>query len=136
MKKEAGYVEVEHTGDRAIRVWAQDVEGLLYQAAMGMYALMDITPSCQHEIVRALQVHFTDRENLLVTFLSDLLALLESEWFVLSSWTVRFTAPYADLSLQGCRVDAPRVTIKAVTYHDLMIHETEFGLEAVVVFDV
>jgi hypothetical protein len=41
MTKQAGFEEVSHTADWALRVWSPDFVGLLEQAARGMNFLTD-----------------------------------------------------------------------------------------------
>lgn len=131
-----GFHEIAHTADWALRVWAPDLSGLLVEAACGMTALMDIEFNGTQLVQRSIELFAEDAESLLVAFLSELLFIGESEGIGFSQ---------AQLSIHGCQLNGELVLqqiksqskeIKAVTYHNLAIHETENGLETVIVFDV
>lgn len=136
MISKAGYEEVEHTADRAVRIWAPDLAALLHQAALGMYALMGIVPQNRGETRKVLVIPFTDEEILLVEFLSELLAWLESGRMAVSAFTAEKQDDQMVFHLMGRHVAGARVAVKAVTYHDLRVIKNEDGLEATVVFDV
>jgi SHS2 domain-containing protein len=136
MISKAGYEEVNHTADRAIRVWGSDLPELLTQAAIGMYALMGIKPDNRCGIERHMVLNVPDDEILVVSFLSELLSCLESERLVFSRIFASIEAGRADIQLAGCRKRSARVSIKAVTYHDLQVLKTGEGYEATIVFDV
>ncbi len=68
-----GYQERSHTADWALDVWAPDMPGLLWQAARGMYALMQATTRAEEAEIYRFETSAPDRETLLVTFLSELL---------------------------------------------------------------
>ena len=68
----AGFEEVDHTADVALRIWGPDLEALLRQAALGAARLMcDSMPGGP-----TVRKHFTieafDRESLLVEWLEEL----------------------------------------------------------------
>jgi len=77
MISKAGYEEIEHTADRAVRVWGPDMAAFLHQAALGMYFLMGIDPGSDGEETKEVAIAFADDEILLVEFLSELLSWLD-----------------------------------------------------------
>lgn len=134
---EAGYEEIEHTADWAIRVWAPDLRALFETAARGMVSLLRAeggNAPFQQEIAisRAL-----DDETLLVDWLTELVYLIEDD-------NVHFT----NIKVQSVTKDGLRATItgsmaarydkhiKAVTYYDLAIRERKDGYETTITFDV
>jgi SHS2 domain-containing protein len=134
--KEAGYEELEHTADWALRVWALDLAGLLEQAARGMLELCGVSISKNEPVVRRLEITGLDRESLLVSFLGELLHILSEEKIAFDKFDLRVGDTKISAELKGGLVDDQREEIKAVTYHNLSIHETEHGLETEIVFDV
>jgi SHS2 domain-containing protein len=70
---QAGFREIEHMADWELQAWGPDLITLFEQAARGMYILCGarwlagVTKRCAFEIKAA------DNENLLVSFLSELL---------------------------------------------------------------
>jgi SHS2 domain-containing protein len=132
------YEIVNHTADWAIRVYGVDMADLLSNAAKGMsYLLIDDLSSVPSNVQRQIEMESIDAESLLVDWLSELAYWAESELLVFTS----FSFAHADetqlkATLTGGEVPALTKHIKAVTYNDLDIVETESGLVATVVFDV
>ncbi len=131
-----GRREVEHTADWELEVWAPDLAGLLAEAAHGMYELMGIEVSDEERCHRRLEFEAEDREQLLVSFLEELLHLaeLEDQAFDVSLLEVDGTRLLA--RLEGGSIVARTKEIKAVTFHRLRITETGRGLSTSIIFDV
>lgn len=134
--KAFGFIEIEHTADWALKVWAPDVSALFAQAAQGMYWLMETTLQPEPRLTRTVRLEGADAESLLVSFLSELLYLGESQGlgfdlFDLSVDDTRLTA-----QLQGAPIAEQKKEIKAVTYHNLAIQHTPRGVRTTIVFDV
>ena len=68
-----GYEEVEHTADIALRVWGEDYQDLLRQAADGLYALMGIVPRLNSHVDQRFVIPEWTPETILVDFLTELL---------------------------------------------------------------
>lgn len=138
----AGYREIEHTADWELEVWAQDLPGLLEQAARGMQHLagMRLQDTPAHRI--ELQLTATDAESLLVSFLSELLYSSEQHQLGFSAFDLQVSQLTDDTgldlhaSLQGQPLLALDKEIKAVTYHRLEVQRTPAGLCTRIVFDV
>lgn len=132
---ETGYQEITHTADIALRCWARDLEGLFQQAARGMFDLMGVN-SIDGGEHRCISVSAPDSEGLLVAFLTELLYLLESESIALADASIRIVE--GALRAEGTFRKVQEVTreIKAVTYHNLVIHSTKQGFTVTIVFDV
>ena len=132
------YEIVDHTADWAIRVYGLDMADLLSNAAEGMSSLivddLSIVPS---NVQRQVDLESIDAESLLVDWLGELAYWAESEMLVFTSYTFAFADDtQLKATVSGGEVPALTKHIKAVTYHDLKIIETESGLVATVVFDV
>jgi SHS2 domain-containing protein len=131
-----GYQEQPHTADWALTVWAPDMIDLLRQAARGMYALMHARLLDEPRDTYRFEIAAPDRETLLVTFLAELLYFTQRDdvgfdWFDLAQEGERLIA-----EVSGAPLESIAKEIKAVTYHNLAVRETERGLEAAIVFDV
>lgn len=134
----AGFEEVDHTADVALRLWAPDFETLLVQAARGSALIMaGKLPFGPFPVRKHLALEAFDRESLLVAFLGELTYSAEADREIFSIFEFdRVTDRKLVAVAQGVRIPVLKTVIKAVTYHDLEIVETERGLEATVVFDV
>lgn len=128
----------EHTADWAIRVRGRDLRHLLLSAAWGMNSLLvsDLN-AVPLNVERTVAVEAFDRESLLVEWLGDLAYLTEMEGLVFREFEFEtVTTETLRATVRGGHAPELHKHIKAVTYHDLQIKETEAGLEATVVFDV
>jgi len=130
------FEEVEHVADAALKVYGRDWGELLVNAAHGMFSLMadcqDTQASTQHEI----SLRATDREILLVDWLSELLYLHEMENVVYTSFEIVQASPCAlQAIVKGTDRWKPQTAVKAVTFNDLHIKRTPQGYTATVVFD-
>ena len=138
----AGYREIEHTADWELEVWAQDLPGLLEQAARGMQHLAGLR--LQEVPARLLELQLTaaDAESLLVTFLGELLYSIEQHQLGFSAFDLQVSQlpDQAGLELHASLHVQPLLAldkeIKAVTYHRLQVQRTPAGLCTRIVFDV
>jgi SHS2 domain-containing protein len=136
--RESGFEEIEHTADWSLRIWGRDLAELLANAALGMSSLIvsDLA-SLPTDVERQLAVDSIDAESLLVDWLSELAYWAEMEGLVFKEFELQeVSSTHLEAVSRGGQ--APELTkhIKAVTYHNLDIVETENGLETTVVFDV
>jgi SHS2 domain-containing protein len=134
----AAFEEVEHTADRALKIYGSDLRQLLVNAAHGMNSLMLKAPAAASTAVeKKVSLEASDAEGLLVEWLSELAFWAETELLVFSGFELHEVCPTRlEATLYGSRVDQLEKHIKAVTYHNLEIVRTAAGLSAVVVFDV
>ncbi len=106
-------------------------------AASAMMAACGARPEKGPMAERQLELRAEDREGLLVVWLEEILFSIETRRRVpvrievLVTPQLNLVAQWTDAPLGG--VEKP---IKAVTYNDLTVLETEGGLETTVVFDV
>ena len=139
-RSEAGFREHEHTADWELEVWAPTLPALFEQAARGMYALSGIVLKPFPRKVRQMKLAAVDPESLLVGFLQELLYLEETAGLGFDQFDIRIRDLDLDAILTGAPILAISKEIKAVTYHNLKIGESERGsdsaLEVRIVFDV
>jgi len=117
---------MEHTADWELEVWGPDMPALIAEAARGMYGLMEVKTS---EDSRC-------HEQLLVSFLGELLFLAEAESLAFDGFLLKVDGTSLVARLEGGSIMSRSKEIKAVTYHRLEISETERGLETSIIFDV
>ena len=131
------FEEISHTADWSLRVWADDLAGLLTESARGMYALANAEPVEGPRVNRTLSLDAVDAESLLVSFLEELLYLAESESLIFDSFNNMNIEGYTlKVEIEGSALASIEKEIKAVTFHNLQIRETKRGLEVEIVFDV
>ncbi|HIE57650.1 MAG TPA: archease [Anaerolineales bacterium] len=132
----SGYQEIEHTADWELFIWAADLPALLETAARGMYALLQTSLEPGPKETRDFEIPFTDRETLLVDFLSELLFWGEEDGLAFNTFVFDFDGSSLQVRASGAPIRSQSKEIKAVTYHRLQIRETSRGLETNIVFDV
>lgn len=132
----AGYQEIDHTADMELHVWASDENGLLVQSARGMYALSQTILAGTPRVVREFEIHYLDRESLIVDFLSELLFYGEDEELGFDTFQIALDQGICTCRAIGAPIANHGKEIKAVTYHGMEVSETADGLEVSIVFDV
>ena len=131
------FEEIEHTADWAYKVRGSNLKELFIQAAKGLYFLvgMELTPGVKS--TKSIEVQAIDRESLLVAWLNELLYFHECENLGFDQIEIQHLD---DTSLKakvtGANTQQWLKDIKAVTYHNLAIHQTATELEVTLVLDV
>jgi SHS2 domain-containing protein len=133
---ESGFLELAHTADWALQVWAPDLTRLLYEAARGMYVLMEIQLEQEQSIDIPIELEADDGESLLVAFLSELLYLGEEQGLAFDHFDLDVQDYRLSGLLHGRLINSQLKEIKAVTYHELEIIDQVGRLLVTVVFDV
>ena len=133
-----GFEEVEHTADKALRIFGTNLTELFLSGAAGLTQLMAAEVSeISTEIEKSIELEAIDAESLLVEWLSELAYWAESEMLVFKEFRIKkATATHLQAKLFGGKTSMLEKHIKAVTYHNLKIIRTSKGLEATIVFDV
>ncbi len=146
------FSEVEHTADRALKVWGRKLPDLFVGAARGMYSLMADLDGLVATNWQEIRLEAWDWETLLVKWLNELLYLTEVEGVLFVDCCVESlsgstnslvdTSPLgtAGVSLVaragGTSVPLIKAHIKAATFHDLVLACDEKGWSTVITFDV
>jgi SHS2 domain-containing protein len=135
------YTTFNHTADLGIEVSGKDEKELFSNAA---FAVFDITADL-HD-VNAIKVHRfavegSGREDLLVNYLREVLYMFSGHGLLLKDFSIlEIDGRHLVAEVRGEPFDSARhsikTEIKAVTYHEAEIRETEKGLKARLIFDV
>jgi len=132
--------EIDHTADWAIRVRGRDLRELFVNAAQGMFGLMadlEVVRQVSPSVERHIELDEFDAETLLVAWLSELLWFNEESQVVLDRFEIEALTPtHLRATAWGGIVSGQWKHIKAVTFHELEIIQTDAGYEVSLVFDV
>ena len=136
--KTMNFEEIEHTADKALRIFGVKLQELFISAAQGMTGLMVADASeVSTEVEKFVELEAIDAESLLVEWLSELAFWAETEMLVFTQFEIKnLTATHLQASIFGGKVSELEKHIKAVTYHNLKIIKTPQGMETTIVFDV
>jgi len=136
VEEQMGFEEIPHTADWSIRVWAEDITGLLVESARGMYWLAGTELAGEPRVTITFEAEEPDSESLLVAFLSELVYYAEQENLGFDDFDIQINDGRLKAELGGAPLKSLSKVIKAVTWHNLEIKKTARGLEVEIVFDV
>jgi SHS2 domain-containing protein len=131
-----GFEELPHTADCALRVWAPDLTSLFGEAALGFNFISGARLASDARVTRRISLSAADAESLLVTFLTELLYIQEQETLGFDRFYLQVSNTEMSGKLDGARLISLSRTIKAVTFHNLVIRRTPCGNEVEIVLDV
>lgn len=131
-----GFEEIPHTADWSLRVWADDLPGLLAESARGMNWLSNMKLAEGPRETRTYETEGPDGESLLVAFLTELVYYAEQENLGFDDFDIQIKDGRLKVEMGGAPLKSLSKAIKAVTWHNLKIIETAKGLEVEIVFDV
>ena len=131
-----GFEEISHTADWSVRVWAPDLPSLFAESARAMKALARTVTAQGPYVKRAFESEGADAESLLVAFLSELIYYQEQENLAFETFELEVKSSELKVEMEGGQIISTDKAIKAVTYHNLKIEETQRGFETTIVFDV
>lgn len=134
------YESIDHTADTGIIAYGATLEELFENAAFGMFDLTFQLGSVAGDVDRSIIAAGDDREELLVGWLSQLLAIADAEGLAFRAFSVdRLEEGGVQGVAHGGSSDGLELRgppVKAVTYHDLAVVDVPEGHWARVVFDV
>jgi len=141
MQKKAGYRRIDHTADVGIVVFGPSEKALFETAAKALSALLAQGHPSTPGITESLDIKGTDRADLLVNWLRELLYLWSGRGLLVQETEVgdidanRLSATVRLHPYEPGRLIIQN-DIKAVTYHQISVEKTPAGWEAKVIFDV
>jgi len=123
---EPDFTLLEHTADVKVRASGPNFRGTLVNLTRGMLALLFDDLAITGELRRDLMVDGYDRESRVVTFLNEVLYVLESEGLAPSAiGVVRLEEDLLSADVTWGRPRGRMVReIKAATYHQLLVTDT------------
>lgn len=137
VNKAQGFVEIEHTADLALRIWAPTLKDLYKLAVEGMNSLIKFTLN-ENASGNYEQFSFdgVDLESMLVALLNECNYKLQQDY--LSSKITEICVENQKLTgtFFHQKIKSFDMEIKAVTYHNLKIMHSELGYVVDIVFDV
>ena len=134
----AAFEEIEHTADCALKIYGTGLTELLLNAAGGMNSLLNpVIDASSRQEEKSVWLKAIDAESLLVEWLSELAYWAETEMLVFHEYDLlSVSQTHLEAIIYGSQAMQLEKHIKAVTYHNLKIVQTDGGLTATVVFDV
>ncbi len=132
---------IDHTADIGVVAYGADLREAFANAAYGMFCLMADLEKVREETGRHVEVEALDREELVVSWLNELLYLFDVDMIIFKRFDlVELTDTRLKADAYGEKIDASRHDlrggIKAATYHMLKVAEDDGRWSIRVIFDV
>jgi SHS2 domain-containing protein len=134
--QENGFIEIPHSADLALEVWASSLHGLFTQAARGLYDLMQISGANRMVAKREINLKEIDLDNLLVSFLNELLADIQQNKSSYDQMDLVIDHYSLKGKITGKKIGSFNREIKAATYHELKIVKKGSGYKTKIIFDI
>ena len=131
---------IDHTADAGILVTAPTLEGVFETSAFAFTELITTVDAVNCRIGRQFRLEEDDIETLLVSWLQELLYVLDTEGLIFGRFQVSLRDSLMEATAWGEPLDPDihtvKTEIKAVTYHQLEVVKTDRGWQAQVIFDI
>jgi len=135
------YRVLPHTADAKIEGRAADVDTLFAEMARGLYSIIVVDPDQVRSPERKrVAIAGSRLDDLLLDWLSELLFLFETEWWLGCDFEIRVAHRGLKASIGGEAFDETRHRldheVKAITYHGLDVARDGDGWKADVIVDI
>ena len=135
------YRIIEHTADVGIHIYGRDINGLFANAAHALFDLITDVRYLEGNVENRIRVSGDDWPDLMVNWLRELLCLWTVEDRLVKEVDITDFSEYSlRATTTGDSYDQNRHSIKeeikAVTYHQIDVHQGPSGWEARIIFDV
>lgn len=141
MSADAGYQFFDVAADVGVNAWGPTLPEAFAQAGLGLFALMVDPASAEPREAREVRAQADTREALLVNWLNECLYVHDIEGFVINRIEFPlFEETRVHALLWGEEVDPGRhrvgTLVKAATFHDLSLRETDGRWEIRIILDI
>ena len=132
---------IDHTADIGIVAYGSDIEQLYVNASLGMCSLITDLDNLNEDLCHIIDLASTDRENLLVEWLNELLYIFEVDHIIFKKFEIdNLTNNQIRARCFGEKINIQQHKIireiKAATYHMLAIVKENDIFRARVIFDI
>jgi SHS2 domain-containing protein len=131
---------IDHTADIGLIAYGNSIEEVFVNAAYGMFSLIADLEKVAEVISHQVVAEAPDQEELLVTWLNELLYLFDAEGLIFSRFDIAdLRQQYLRAMAHGEKVDPSRhnlkTQVKAATYHQLKL-EKRNNFKARIILDI
>jgi SHS2 domain-containing protein len=132
---------IDHTADLGINVYGSTQADLFSHAALALVGFITDVEKVAERWEKTLAMEGADATDLFINFLREILYLINGEGFLFRSISLDITSSgQLQALMKGEYVDHQRheikTEIKAVTYHQAFVKQTDGGWQGRVIFDV
>jgi SHS2 domain-containing protein len=131
------YIVIDHPSDIGIEAIGKDIKGLFENSAFGMMDMMFELSGVKKEMSFDVKVTGDDQVSLLVSWLSELLYLSDSNHVALSDFKItKMSDAELEAKVYGGKIGKVKRFIKAATYNQLEIKKEKGSWKSRIIFDV
>ena len=130
---------INHTADVGIIAYGKTPGELFENAAFGMFSVITPLEKVSEKILVSVSIDAHDNEELLITFLNELLYYYSTKKVLFKSFDIlKVSETHIDANISGEQISAHTISndIKAATYHNMKIEKTTAGYKTQIIFDV
>ena len=132
---------INHTADLGINVYSSTQADLFSHAALALMEFVTDLKTVHERVKKSVIVEGSDPTDLFINFLREILYLINGEGFLFRGIALNITSScHLHALMKGEYIDHQRheikTEIKAVTYHQAAVTQTERGWQGRVIFDV
>jgi SHS2 domain-containing protein len=137
----SGYTILDHPADLGIEARGQSLSEAFGQAAIALISTIADLATVEPRTARSVHLTASDREQLLVKWLGEILYLYDGQEFLCKEFTIdRLTNTALVAIVKGELLDPDKhrtmLDVKAITYHQLSVREDEQGAVVRVFLDI
>jgi SHS2 domain-containing protein len=135
------YKVFDHTADLGLEIFGKDERELFSNAAFAIFDLTVDLRDVNASEVRRISVTGSDREDLFINYLREILYIFNGEGMLLKEFSIlEISSRRLVGEVRGEAFNSERhsikAEIKAVTYHQVEVGKNKGGWKARVIFDV
>ncbi len=135
------YEVFEHTADVGLHAYGSTLSELFIHAAQGMESLMVSPEQVRIQVSHEVEVQGHDNLSLLIAWLNELIFLFDTEYLLFCQFEIEsLTETHLKGRAWGEPYDEQRhelsSAIKAATWHEAAIEQTDDGYKARIIFDI
>ncbi len=135
------YEVFEHTADIGLQAYGSTLRELFIHAAQGMESLLVSPEQVGIQVSRKIVVEGHDIASLLITWLNELIFLFNTAYLIFGEFEIE---SLAETHLEGRALGEPYdarrhelgCAIKAVTWHEAAVEQTDEGDKARIIFEI
>src|SRR3989338_1054385 len=132
---------LDHTADVAVKIESKTLEKLFEEAAGSYLYLLIEEEKLKPCETKKIKLEAMDHESLLVSFLSELIYILETQNKIPCNFKIKqLTKTSLQAEVACAQLEPHKISIlcniKAVTFYDLKIKKTTKGFNVTLVFDI
>lgn len=123
-----GYVILDHPADMGIEAYGKNLNEAFEEAAVALTSIILDASSIKPIEIQTIEITASDYEHLLVKWLSEILYLYDGKKFVCAEFDIENITPiFLRAKVKGENFDnnkhLTKLDVKAITYHQVLVHE-------------